>query len=375
MATVDVLIAGGGPAGCAAALALLSHTRLRVVVLKRSYYGEGRTGETVSHSLGPLLRYLGVWEPFLRQDHLPAYTISAAWGQAAIRSRDYLFSGMGHGWHLDRVRFDRLLADEVRARGGTLVCGARPSRVVRENANLCRVATDDGQEFKAAYLIDASGRQMQLARQLGARPVVVDRLIAAMAYFKGFDLDSEAHETLVEAVADGWWYSALLPGGRLSVAFFSDPEIIRMRGLIDPDAWARQLASAPHTRKRIGAARRAGPVAFRPCGSQYLESAAGEGWIAAGDAAACFDPLASMGIGHAISSGIHAARAVYDQLSGNERVRSQYLAHVHQNFMRYLQLRTYYYGHEQRWADAPFWVRRHSHLGQGGSDRALDRAV
>jgi flavin-dependent dehydrogenase len=358
MATVDVLIAGGGPAGCAAALALLTHTKLRVAVLERSYYGEGRTGETVSHSLGPLLRYLRVWEPFLRQDHLPAYAMSAAWGQATIRSRDYLFSGMGHGWHLDRVRFDRLLADEVCSRGGTLVCGARAARVVRENANLFRVAAGDGQEFKAAYLIDASGRQMQLARQLGAKPVVVDRLIAAMAYFDGFDSELEAHETLVEAVADGWWYSALLPGGRLSVAFFSDPEILRMHRLIDPDAWASQLSSAPHTQKRIGVARRAGPVTLCPCGSQHLESPAGDGWIAAGDAAACFDPLASMGIGHAISSGIHAARAAYDVLFGNGRVRSQYLAHVRNNFTRYRELRAYYYSLEQRWAEAPFWVRR-----------------
>lgn len=371
MATVDVLIGGGGPAGCAAALALLTHTKLRVAVLERSHYQEARTGETVSHSLGPLLQYLGVWEVFLRQDHLPAYVMSAAWGQAAIRSRDYLFSGMGHGWHLDRVRFDRLLADEVQLRGGAVICGARPATVARENVSVCRVTTDDGQEFTARYLIDASGRRVQLARHLGARPVVVDRLIAAMAYFDGFDLHSEAHETLVEAVEDGWWYSALLPGGRLSVALFSDPEIIRMHRLIDPEALTRQLASAPHTRRRIGAARCVGPIAFRPCGSQHLESAAGDGWIAAGDAAACFDPLASMGIGHAISSGIHAARAVYDQLCGNERLRSQYVAHVHRNFRRYLELRTYYYGLEQRWADTPFWARRHRQLGQRGSDRAV----
>jgi flavin-dependent dehydrogenase len=233
------------------------------------------------------------------------------------------------------------------------------------------VTTDDGQEFTAAYLIDTSGRRMELARQMGARPVVVDRLIGATTYFEGFDLELEAHETLVEAVADGWWYCALLPGKRLSVSFFSDPEILRTHRLADPEAWTRQLASAPHTRKRVGAARQSGPVAFRPCGSQHLESAAGDGWIAAGDAAACFDPLASMGIGHAISSGIHAARAVYDQLCGNERVRSQYVAHVHENFRRYLELRTYYYGLEQRWADAPFWVRRHRHLGQRGSDRAV----
>jgi len=259
------------------------------------------------------------------------------------------------------VRFDRLMADEVRSRGGTIVRGVRLARTARENASRFHVATSDGHEFTASYLIDASGRRMQLARQLGARPVIVDRMIAVMAYFTGFDSNTEAHETLVEAVADGWWYSALLPAGRLSVGFFSDPEIIRTQGLTDPGAWTRQLASAPHTRRRIDAARCMGPLAIRPCGSQHLESAAGDGWIAAGDAAACFDPLASMGIGHAISSGIHAARAACDELRGNDGVRSQYVAHMHKNFSRYLELRTYYYGLEQRWADAPFWARRHRH--------------
>jgi flavin-dependent dehydrogenase len=67
------------------------------------------------------------------------------WGQSNIRSRDYLFSGFGHGWHLDRVRFDRLLADAARLRGGSGICGARPVSVIRENANSYRVATEDGQ--------------------------------------------------------------------------------------------------------------------------------------------------------------------------------------------------------------------------------------
>jgi hypothetical protein len=76
---------------------------------------------------------------------------------------------------------------------------------------------------------------------------VVDRLNAAIAYYDGFDAESEPHETLVEAIADGWWYSAVLLEGRLAAAFFSDPEILRMDRLMVPDIWKRRLASPTHS--------------------------------------------------------------------------------------------------------------------------------
>ena len=355
---IDVLIAGGGPAGCAAALTLLRHTKLRAMVLERSQYDEARPGETVSHSIESLLKYLGIWEAFLRQEHLPAYAMTAAWGQSSIVSRDYLFSGRGHGWHLDRVRFDRLLAKEVQSRGGSVLCATRTRSVSCECSGSWRVVTDNGREIKARYLIDASGRRSDLARRLGARPRIVDGLIAATVYYDGFDSESEPHETLVEATADGWWYSALLPEGRLAAAFFSDPDILRTFRLNGLKPWTERLKSTHYSRQRIGGAQPLGPIQFRPCGSQLLEPVAGKGWIAAGDAAACFDPIASMGIGHAMSSGIHAARAAHNELCGDERLRCQYSAHVGQNFKRYLTLRAYYYGLERRWGQAPFWARR-----------------
>jgi flavin-dependent dehydrogenase len=366
---VDVLIVGGGPAGCSAALTLLTYTKLRVAVIERSKYQEPRTGETVSHSIQPLLEYLGIWEAFLQQHHLAAYATSAAWGESQIRSRDHMFLALGHGWHLDRLRFDRLFAEQVRLRGGILICGTSAAKIIRETAISFRVVTKDGQEFSTKYLIDASGRRAEVARRLGGQPVVVDHLMGAMVYVDGYDLASEKHETLVESVADGWWYSALLPNGQLSVGFFSDPEILRLHRLAEPGSWTRLLDSAPHTRRRIGAKSSDHPVVFRPCGSQFLESAAGDGWIAAGDAAACFDPLASMGVGHAISSGIHAARAAHDQLCGSGSVRSQYAMHARRNFRRYLELRGYYYGLEQRWPEARFWSGRHNSFRKGsGAD-------
>lgn len=56
---VDVAIVGGGPAGTAAALALLRFTRHKVVMVEGTCYDQPRIGETVSSAALPLLEYLG----------------------------------------------------------------------------------------------------------------------------------------------------------------------------------------------------------------------------------------------------------------------------------------------------------------------------
>jgi flavin-dependent dehydrogenase len=86
--------------------------------------------------------------------------------------------------------------------------------------------------------------------------------------------------------------------------------------------------------------------------------AAGRGWAAAGDAAAAFDPLSSLGIGHAISSGIHAARVAHVTLCDTGDPADSYSSGVERVARDYLTLRRRYYAVEQRWPAQPFWARR-----------------
>ena len=79
----------------------------------------------------------------------------------------------------------------------------------------------------------------------------------------------------------------------------------------------------------------------------------GDGWIAAGDAAASFDPLSSQGIMSAMQAGQRAADAVL----GRESF-SGYTAMIEASVQRYLVQRAAVYAQERRWADAPFWRRR-----------------
>lgn len=337
--TFDVAIIGGGPAGCAAALTLLRYSKLRVAVIERSDYDGWRVGETLSPGVRPLLRYLDATSIIENDGHLTNYGTAASWGTDATVSRDFLFVAAGEGRHLDRARFDRSLAHLVRERGGTLMTGC-----TYESANV-----------DARFVIDASGRHATFARARGARVIAHDALMGIVAIVRskhGYD-----GGTLVEAARDGWWYSARLPEDRAVVAFMTDADIVREQRLHDAAGFLSLLDTSHATRARIGEVEIIHGPTTCPAQSQILDKPHGDGWIAAGEAAVAFDPLSSMGIGYAITSGIEAARVAASCLNGGDGAPG-YAADVAAHFQSYLARKREYYGVEQRWSERPFWARR-----------------
>lgn len=359
----DVAIVGGGPAGTAAALTLLQHTSLNVVVFERTDYSGLRIGETVPMSLGPLLTYLGVWKRFVNEQHLQSYSTAAAWGEPEPSALDFRFSGYGIGWHIDRQRFDVMMAEEVERSGGRLERNTTVVRATREeDAWLLKAIQHNGEELqvRARYVIDASGREATIARQLGADLRVFDRLTSVMGCFTFEDSIERPPYTLIEACPSGWWYSALLPGQRIVAAWMSDSDLIEAGREQSLDGWLARLSEAPYTKARLAGARFDGLLAPQALGSQSLNTAVGDGWVAAGDAASVFDPLSSMGLGHAISSGVHAARVADAALDGDETVGDEYNASIDRIVETYTELCQRHYSYEQRWQNQPFWARRHA---------------
>jgi flavin-dependent dehydrogenase len=339
----DVAIIGGGPAGSAAALTLLRYSKLRPVVIERSSYDVWRVGETLSPGVFPLLAYLGAERVLTDRGQRRAYATSAAWGSDDVVSRDFLFTGGGDAWHLDRAEFDTSLAQLVEERGGAVRTGTAFSAEMKETLG-------------ARFVIDATGRHAAFARTQGAHATMDDHLTGLVAIFEGGADDRSA--TLVEAVEDGWWYSARLPLNQMVVAFMTDADIVRAGHLHERDAWLARLDATRATRPRVGDARlERGPIAC-PAHSQILDPIAGDGWIAAGEAAVGFDPLSSMGIGYAIASGIQAARIAASAIGGNTEHAQLFASDVRKHYDGYLERRRAYYALETRWPESPFWKRR-----------------
>ena len=93
---------------------------------------------------------------------------------------------------------------------------------------------------------------------------------------------------VIESVADGWWYTAAIPGNR--------------RVFASGGSW---LA----------------PPRITDASSSYSKRLFGNRWVAVGDAACQYDPLAAHGLMMAMTSARDAAAAILDGLgSAGERL-------------------------------------------------------
>jgi 2-polyprenyl-6-methoxyphenol hydroxylase-like FAD-dependent oxidoreductase len=185
----------------------------------------------------------------------------------------------------------------------------------------------------------------------------LDPLVGFSRFFPA-DEDSDPR-TLIEAVADGWWYTAALTGNQRVATFMTDPDIARQHRLDRESSWREALEKTRFIRSAVPDVPACGDL-VRPAGSTYLKESAGDGWVAAGDAVCSYDPLAGQGIIRSLRSGILASYAISDFLrngsaSGLERYR--YL--IQQGWSGYLAARRRYYLEEQRWPERSFWRRRH----------------
>ena len=362
----DVVIVGGGPAGAAIAIALARglHASRSVMVLERSGYDHPRIGETLPPEARVPLASLGVWNHFIEQQHAPAPATLSVWGQDQIAENHFICNPHGNGWHLDRQRFDAMLASAAEEAGATLHRGARMTT--------CKVAASGGWtieyfcgerpgQLRSRFLVDATGRASTVARRQGAIRRRCDRLTGVVGLFQAFDADPD-YRTLVEATADGWWYSALLPGAGMVVAFMTDADLLPTQQPQLRAYWLGQLEHSVQTRARAAGLtldHLVQPLRWVAAGSEILECSSGAGWLATGDAALSFDPLSAQGIYHALRSGLTAAEAIEAALDGENGAVADWSIRNRHSFEGYLRTRQAYYRLERRWPESAFWHRRH----------------
>lgn len=360
-----VVVVGGGPAGASTALELVRHG-IDTLLLERSDGTGNPIGETLAPSANPLLHRLGLHDLLAATGALPSPGIRSSWGSDVLEERDFLRDPDGHGWHLDRPAFNAALLDAADKAGARVWRNAAVTSGEREASGASwrvTISTPIGvQTVCAAYLVDATGRASFVSRRQGVRRRVFDGQVAAVVIL-GQRQDASAPgdaTTLIEAAESGWWYAAPLPDARQVVAWFTDPDLLARAAAWRAPCWWDQLRRSGATWQRVAGSGFAMPgrVQILAAGSSLLPRPAGDGWIAAGDAAAAFDPLSSHGIGSALAGGRAAARAVLSALASDDGAFSRYTDYVLADYARYLWLRHSYYAAEQRWPDAPFWVRR-----------------
>ncbi|MFD2170803.1 NAD(P)/FAD-dependent oxidoreductase [Tumebacillus lipolyticus] len=354
----DVAILGGGTAGCTAAY-LLARAGFSALIIERGRASGWMIGEGLPPSSTALLHQLGLYERFLQDGHLPSFGNRSAWGSTSCAEHNFLFEANGHGWHIDRAKFDAMLA-EFAIQQGALLLDRTELKELRQTDVGWRLHLTQGIEVEADFLIDATGRNCHLARRLNMQRIAFDRLACITGWFAADSADQDS-QTVLEAVEDGWWYSSLLPEGQRVVSFLSDADLPQTRSARLPHLWKRQLDRTSHisslVRKDAGAL--ISPPRIVNANSSCLPTPIGAGWLAIGDAACAYDPLSSQGMLMALGTAIEATEALQSVWRGDVTALDEYQSFIRQMYGAYLNSRDAYYAMERRFPHSLFWQRRH----------------
>lgn len=361
----DVAIAGGGPAGAVAAL-VLARAGCSVLLVHAAPRHGCAAGESLPPNTRPLLATLGLLPRVLADGHRPSYGNCSAWGSEVLTDHDFIRQLHGPGLQLDRQRFDASLRQAACAAGAVLMDHTRLALDPLSDWSLkgqhtLVLRSPAGVERRSCgWLIDASGRTAVLARQLGARRRREHPLLALQWRLRSATADDRDGRTLVEAVADGWWYSVLLPDGERLAVYLTDADLLDRRRALRPEALAPLLHRTVHLRELLVRHdyRPQGRVQGCEACSSRLQSFSGPGWMAVGDAAMAFDPLASKGIASAIHGGLTGAQALLAQWRGDSAALLQWQLRQADIYGVYRTQLQQVYSAERRWRDAAFWQRR-----------------
>lgn len=328
METIDVLVGGGGPGGCAAAIHL-ARAGLRVTLLEREAHPRFRIGESLLPYGNDLLRELGVWDriradggfmikrgaEFCTADGAHAQRFSFARGLGADNAFTY---------QVERSRFDAILFSQAAAEG----C------VTRERAAITALRpADDHVEVdyheagvprtvRARYFVDATGRDAIAGRllALSKRATQATRRVATYAHFRGVARNEgeTAGNIIIVRAPGGWFWFIPLDAEKTSVGYVRRVADFKAAGLSPGDDFAAAAARFPAIAERLRGAERVGD--FHTTGDysyRFASFAPHPRVMLAGDAAGFVDPIFSSGVMMALKSARLAARLIVARRGGS----------------------------------------------------------
>ncbi|PKR55968.1 glycine oxidase maturase GoxB [Thalassospira marina] len=359
MRRADIAVIGGGIAGAASCVALSQRGVRPFWVATPPAPDRPRIGETLSPAANTILADLGLAELITRPIHRPANTSFSAWGSAQLRERNAIVHLEGPGMVLDRTGFETdLFSAALKTRPRHIATGVQNARLEKDKWHL---GFTDGEEGVFRFVLDCTGRASTLAITQGVRKRA-DQLVAAHCFLQQTDPDiTPTPATLIETVADGWWYAALLPGGDMVISYFSDPDLLPAGISRDHGVWSAVVGQTQHISRWIDSAGFSLgdqlPI-LASAGTTWMTPVSGANWAAIGDAAAAFDPLSSHGMTTALWMARQASDAICHAHKGSTDALVAYDAAVKKGVGEFLIQRQKIYRQETRFANAPFWHRR-----------------
>jgi flavin-dependent dehydrogenase len=321
----DVLVVGGGPAGSTIA-ALLAEAGRDVVVVEKAHHPRFHIGESLLPANAMLFDKLGVRQQveaigmqkygveFVSPDHEHRQFIE--FGEAWDKSMPY-------AWQVRRSELDELLFRDAAKKGARTFEGQRVREVAFDaEGALAQVELEDGtrREWRAKFIVDASGRDTLLANQLRCKEKNRRHNSSALyGHFTGAErLPGKLEGNItIFWFEHGWFWLIPLADGTTSVGAVCWPHYLKSRKKPLPEFFADTIAMCPALAARLADASLVDGRVYATGNYSYASAkSSGERFLMIGDAYAFVDPVFSSGVYLAMQSAFDGARVVAAVLDG-----------------------------------------------------------
>jgi len=311
----DIIVVGGGPAGCTFVRSLITRkSPLRVLLLEKERFPRDKVcGDGLSYHAIPTVRKA-----------FPE--LASLIPSSSFSDRQTLAYPPGYEFHrkrqmldvIPRFEFDNALWQATVKAGAETLENAKVTRVLRQEDRICGVEIEDRngkRELTCRLVVGADGSRSVVRQATGSN--ADDYLIHALRqYVRGvpdstegliffFDLEYQGYFWIFPFVRDGERWANLGYGN------VTDNRILKER------FW--NYFHSPQIQKYLGAAQLEGNLTGFPLNmarfkwnGKLTRPLFGPGYLLLGDAAALIHPLSGEGIPFAIDSGAIAAEVLTD---------------------------------------------------------------
>jgi flavin-dependent dehydrogenase len=326
----DVIVIGGGPAGATTGALTAEHGH-STLVLERSDFPRFHVGESLIPETYWTLKRLGLLEQMRASAYPKKYSVQffseGTKPSAPFYFDEYKDCESSQTWQVWRDSFDRMLLDNVAAKGGTVHTEAHVIDVLFDGDQAVGVKvrlTSNGErvdrEIACSVVVDATGQSAFLATRLGVKdsdPCL--RMGTIWNYFKNARRDAGRDEgaTLIMQTPEkkSWFWFIPLPDNVASVGVTGNMEYMFSKGASPTETFQRELDRCPAMAERLVDATQERDLLTTKDYSYHAKQAVGPGWVLVGDSFGFIDPVYSTGVFLALKSGELAAHAIHEALT------------------------------------------------------------
>ena len=336
----DVIVIGGGPAGCAAA-SLLAEFGHRVLVLEREKFPRYHIGESLIPFTYQPLERLGLIDRMKKSHFTKKYSVQFVQPNGKASQPFYFFNRydretVAQTWQILRSDFDLMLMEHAREKGATVLEQVTVKGLLRIEGRVSGVqataANGEKLELRAPMTLDCTGKESFTAVREGWRmkdPYL--NKVAVWTYYKGSkrEKDIDEGQTTVAMIPDkGWFWHIPQHDDMVSVGVVADGKYLSRAGVKNPkDIFHREVEENLWIKDHLSEGQQVGDYFITSEYSFHSRHCGSEGLLLVGDAFCFLDPVFSSGLMLALKSGVLAADAVHAALVARDFSPARFAAY------------------------------------------------